>query len=576
MLALFGRDEYSLLGIACLLDVEKIPYRLLTQLQPCDGDLLVAATPDLSSDDLATLERQPWLVLNGGARFAQQICGAVDPHVRTAACSIAVDEPVWPRAVTDLARHFGTAALRIPRAPMCTAAAVSKGTVLASFAGADDGTARAAAAPPAIVQFGHGVWSAIDLGAAFANLLTESYGREVVGKGRHFTAPAWLRRVSENTYYAAPDRVRRWVQSRYYAHLERRLERQADFVSDYPIDASGWLLIELVKRLITLAAGGLVHVARWPAPYRAAATLTHDIEPRRYAYTTGLDRLLQRAAVLGHPATVSLVAEASDRYLCDAAVSRLQTHDLLCHGLAHRGEPVHGRARVSVCVQTARMRLERRLGRPVAGYRSPRLDRSPDLAWALDHSGFEYDSSYPDVDRENIEHFGGGVRLNVPYRPLIHDAAGGTAASGLRRSRCLELPLTAPDCIQPLYGGQTVAALRAAVVTKAAFVRATGGIYVALVHAGVFGDHDAAVREEHLEFVYRQLQHAEVWLATLGQIAAWWRQREALRIFRRDGVVVVHNHGTQQIAGVQVVIERDGAAATYTLPPLAAGGETMV
>ena len=222
-------------------------------------------------------------------------------------------------------------------------------------------------------------------------------------------------------------------------------------------------------------------------------------------------------------------------------------------------------------MQTARTRIERRLGRRVVGYRSPRLDRSPDLAWALDHSDFAYDSSYPDVDRENIAHFGGGVRLNVPYRPLVRDAAG-----GLRTSRCLELPLTAPDCIQPLFGGQTLAALRSAVATKAAFLRATGGLYVALVHAGVFGDHDAAVREDHLQFVCSQLRHADVWLATLGQIAAWWRQREALRLSRRDGTVVIRNDGAEPIAGVQVVIERDGDSTTLTLPPLAAGAETVL
>ena len=107
-----------------------------------------------------------------------------------------------------------------------------------------------------------------------------------------------------------------------------------------------------------------------------------------------------------------------------------------------------------VVLGAARTRLERRLGRPVTGYRSPRLDRSPDLAWALDHTGFAFDSSYPDVDRENLAHFGAGVRLNLPYRPAVADKAG-----GIRPSRCLELPLTAPDCIQPLFAGESVETL---------------------------------------------------------------------------------------------------------------------
>jgi hypothetical protein len=70
----------------------------------------------------------------------------------------------------------------------------------------------------------------------------------------------------------------------------------------------------------------------------------------------------------------------------------------------------------------------------VLGYRSPRLDRSPDLAWALDRAGFRYDSSYPDVDRENMANFGRGVRLNVPFRPLIDDGNGGLRPSRWSRA----------------------------------------------------------------------------------------------------------------------------------------------
>src|SRR5207237_1383591 len=160
--------------------------------------------------------------------------------------------------------------------------------------------------------------------------------------------------------------------------------------------------------------GGLARVARWPAPYAAAATLTHDIEPQRFAYTRGLAALLDAVTTSGHPATFGLVARASARWLDTATVARLGRHGVLCHGLAPRR------------------------ARPVRGYRSPRLDPSPDLLSALDEAGFAYDSSYPDVDRENIAHFGSGVRVNVPYRPPL-----ATDGGGMRPSRCLELPLTA-------------------------------------------------------------------------------------------------------------------------------------
>jgi peptidoglycan/xylan/chitin deacetylase (PgdA/CDA1 family) len=523
--------------------------------------LLVVATTDLTAGESVSLERQPALVLNGGVTFARQMFGATHLEITQTECTVGLDEAIWAAPVATLARAFGKSALRIPLAPVCTMAAGTKGTALACT------TVRDGRAPqPAILQLNRCVWSLIDLGTAFANLLTESYEAHAQGAESAAARSPRLRRVAEAVYYAAPDRVRRWVQSRYYARLERRVEQGGNRCSDYPIDATGWLLIELVKRLIIHAAGGLVRIGRWPAPYDAAATVTHDVEPRRFAYTTGLHRLLDRAAVLGHPATLGLVAEASDQYLTDDAVERVRSHDVLCHGLTHRGEPVHGRARVSVSVQTARTRLERRLGRRLAGYRSPRLERSPDLAWALDHSDFQYDSSYPDVDRENIEHFGAGVRLNLPYRPLIDDTA-----NGVRPSRCLELPLTAPDCIQPLFAGDSVETLRAAVAAKAAFVRRSGGLYVALVHAGVFGEDDAARREAHLEFVCSQLRHPEVWMASMAQIVDWWCKREALSLTARDGVVCIRNDGAQPITGVQVVTERPDGSTVLVVPPLEPG-----
>jgi hypothetical protein len=217
-------------------------------------------------------------------------------------------------------------------------------------------------------------------------------------------------------------------------------------------------------------------------------------------------------------------------------------------------------------VETARAELERRIGRPVHGYRSPRLDRSPDLAWALDQAGFAFDSSYPDVDRENIAHFGGGVRVNVPYRPPL-----ATDHGQLRPSRCLELPLTAPDCIQPLLGGASEAELRATVTAKAAYLRETGGLYVALVHGGVFGEDDRLRRTAHLEFVAGALRHPGVWLASAADVADWWCRREALRLAEDPDGVRVTNDGTDAITGVRVTIDRDGAERTLDLPPLAPG-----
>src|SRR5262249_9363685 len=159
-----------------------------------------------------------------------------------------------------------------------------------------------------------------------------------------------------------------------------------------------------LQALVRRVAGGLVRLARWPAPYGAAAVLTHDLEPTAFAYTAGLDELLRRAGETGHPATFGVVAAPAARHLNANRPAALPTPAVLCHGLEHRGETLAGApADVVAGLRAARARLEATLSRPVAGFRSPRLDRSAVLARALDQAGFLYDSSWPDVDRETTD-----------------------------------------------------------------------------------------------------------------------------------------------------------------------------
>lgn len=560
MIDLLARDAASGFGIAALLETEKIPYRTVTAVEDGARPLIVAAH-ELTSGEIAALADRPALVLHGGAAFAREALGASDPRAVDRGAALPVDDTLWPARRAALARTLGHSTLRLPIAPVCATRAVTRGRVLATLA---DGT-------PAIVERDRLVWSAIDLGAAFTALVTERATPARPEGAAPSPARNALRRLAEHAYYAAPERLRERVQRRWYATLERRLAALGDAATTYPIDASGWLLAELVCGLVERVAGGVVRVARWPAPYTAAATLTHDVEPRRYAYTRGLAALVDAVEASGHAATFGLVAQASTRWLDDAAVARLGAHGVLCHGLAHRGESVTGRDHVRRDVEAARTALQQRLGREVRGYRSPRLDRSRDLVAALDAAGFAFDSSFPDVDRENIAHFGGGVRLNVPYRPPIDDGAG-----GVRPSRCLELPLTAPDCIQPLLGGASVAELRATVAAKAAYVRATGGLYVALVHGGVFGDDDRARRTAHLEYVAGELRRPDVWLASADDVATWWCRREALRIDAAAEGVRLTNGGDEAVSGVRVIVERGGVERAVDVPPLAPGATVTV
>jgi len=548
-------DDRQGFGIATALAVEGIPARRITRAADFEGRVLVATADQLDGAAAALARQVPAVVLGAHDGVASSL-----PALADVALGISLDDPIWPAAVRARAHSHGDGVLHLPRATAHLAPSDLAGTVLATV---HDGHGRRA---PAVVQRGAQVWCLLDLGAALTDLVTEAYLPE---PAKRSLRPG-VTRSALALYYRAPDAVRRVVQRRSYARLDRHLRGLGACASSYPVDASGWLLIELLKALIRRAGGELVRLARWPAPYASAAILTHDIEPSIYAYTAGLEQLLSSVARSGHPPTFGLVAGPASRSLFVRSEAGLRRAEVLCHGLEHRGETLDGsRIDIAAGIERARAMLERRLDRSITGFRSPRLDRSADLLWALDRLGFEYDSSYPDVDRESLDHFGGGVRLNVPYRPPIAGSDG-----RLRPSTCLELPVSAPDCIQPLFQGDDIRQLRRAVRAKIAFVGETGGLYVGIVHGGVFGDRDAARRGAHLAFVRRQLDRPDVWLANAGDVARWWTAREHVVVRVVADRLVVANEGRLPVAGARILVERD--AETLSLPvPLLEPGQSV-
>ncbi len=560
MIDLLASDDRAGFGLACALDVEGIPYRRIARPEEFAARVLVVAGGDHDPGAAALAARVPTVAVGAPATLARELFGVRAGRTVVTHASVSLDGPLWPDAVRRLAHSFGKTALALPRVPLCTTDAPPAGTTLATLV-------RPGGAPePAVVRRGDCWWCLPDLGTALADLLDEACFTPA-----ETAAAQPMPRAALGLYYRTPEVLRAAFQRRVYRRLEARLASAAG-TSEYPVDATGWLVIELVKQLVRSAGSGLVRLARWPAPYAAAAALTHDLEPSRFAYTAGLGMLAGRLARSGHPATLGVVARPAARHLTASGLGTVRRHEVLCHGLEHRGETLVGsRERVAAGIVEARTRLEAQLGRPVAGFRSPRLDRSPALLWALDHAGMAWDSSYPDVDRENVAGFGGGVRLNVPFRPPL-DAGEGR----VRASRCLELPVSAPDCIQPLFAGDDLRALRRAVREKLRFVRATGGLYVGIVHGGVFGRRDAARRGAHLAFVRRQLDGPEVWLASAGAVADWWCARERLTVSTRDGGIRVTNAGDRAVAGVRVITESGTEETMHDLPVLAPGESAVV
>lgn len=414
-----------------------------------------------------------------------------------------------------------------------------------------------------VLRSGQCTWCTLPLGETLATTLTEGCKQHP----RQGMTP----HIAQQLYYQLPEWLR--MRRKRSAHQQREEElAQRKNRSEYPVDDSGQELSKLFLSLIRQSAGWLVRLGRWPAPYHSAATLTHDVEPSAYSHRRGLSQLLQVAAQSGHVPSLGLVSKAAREYVG----KRFPFTDLrvYCYGQQHRGEAVTGsRDQIAGVLREAKFRLEQMTGSEVRGFRSACLERSTDLFQALSESGFAYSSSCPDVDRESKSNYGGGVRWNLPFRPLLEGSDGHFLFSD-----CLELPVSAPNCIEPLLCGESTDALRQAIRDKIDFVAKNGLMYIGVVRPGAFGDSDSDRCMDQLRFVVKELERKGAWLTTMDEIASWWMRREQVQLTISDGCCVAKNKGDHEVEDLRLVIEDEQGRVTgnIDLPVLVAGGTVRV
>src|SRR5262249_40371179 len=118
MISLYTHDDYAALGLAALLDIERIPYRRIPRLAEPAQPWLTALGRALSAAESAAIPAQPALVLTGGAAFAEHLLGTRHPVLDDGAAELPLGEPIWPLELHALAGQFGKRALRVPRAPL--------------------------------------------------------------------------------------------------------------------------------------------------------------------------------------------------------------------------------------------------------------------------------------------------------------------------------------------------------------------------------------------------------------------------------------------------------------------------
>lgn len=515
MIDLFTGTNHQAYGIEAALSAERIPYRRIHGPNDAMGGLLLIASHRVPEAITRMALDRPALIVG---KLPPALAGLFPEHagLRTEALTVPLADLPLSAAANETARRFGVESLRLPQA-------------------------RIAGRGPLIATNGMVTWCRLDIGFTLASLLGETY----------YPAPrqSLTPRLIPAIYYRLPECIRTLLQRRVYAKLHNQLD-QHPMPSGYPVEPAGWLLMELLKSLIRSQAGGLVRLGYWPAPYQFAATLTHDIEPSRFSYTNGLEELLRVNASSTHVPSYGLVAKDA-MHVAAANLSKLRATAVYCHGSEHRGETVAGsRQQIENVIRRAKRDLEGLLKKRVTGFRSPRLDRSSELFEALDEIGFEYSSSAPDIDRESMARFGAGVRFNLPFRPPLQNFDG-----SVRASRCLEIPVSAPDCIQPLFMGESADDLQTAVDRKLDYIGATGGVYTGIVHGGVFDRADGNRRMRHLRFVADRMEESNAWVTGIDDIARWWSLREQVFLTSTHGRRIARNESTRPIAGLCFVEE---------------------
>ncbi len=414
---------------------------------------------------------------------------------------------------------------------------------------------------PAVIKKKGYIWCLFDLGASFFRLITETYNN-----GGH--SPSFLPAVAshpliQKIYYAfLPGKIRSFFQKNTIKKLNKSIEKK-NFVASYPIEIGGFFLTALLRHLLFINNGFFVQLKRWPPKKEAAILFTHDIEPSKFSYLKGLPELIANTKKKGINPAIGLVAVWTKKYFKKIPHS-LNYLEIVSHGLYHDGKLCFLDNKTKwQRIKESKEILEQLFKKKVNGYRNPRLDRNHQLWKMLEEAGYQYDSSYPDVDRENTFHFGGGVGTNYPYRPIIE------SKGRLRFVSLFEYPVTAPDCIMPLFMGKTEEEMFATYRKKLAYIKEVEGLYVSIIHAGVFDRKDIKTRLGLLDFLWESANREGFWIVSPEKLYSWLRQREDILFTFDHAGLILKNISSNSSSGLSLnFFSLDGKQKTIPLPEL--------
>lgn len=409
----------------------------------------------------------------------------------------------------------------------------------------------------AISKDKNAVYFFFDILPLFIDLISENYFEK---KNEHNILS---NSVLDYAYKLIPYKLRLPIYRKYYKKVHRELEKSNEFITKFPIDPTGFVLLELIKNTILLQSD-ITTISKWPYGHNYATLMTHDTEPTIFSYKKGLGMLLNKLNEHQLKSTITLVGDYV-KHISQENIIELQKHDIGCHELYHdRKFLMISNYEKKERLETAKFIIQNAFGREISFFRAPTLQRPSDLFELLEEKEYKYDSSIIDVQREQ-PFCGKGNSFYLPFYPIIKN----------KKSTVLELTVTAPDCISPYFFGYSMEETLELFRKKIKFIEKVQGLGVYIIHTPAWGLEDAENRLKLLDEVIKNTKNS--WMATLSQVTGWWEARLNLFLEFNDNRLSLYNNNNFEIENIRVRLEnRDGQEKEFQIDKIGSKERVIV
>ena len=400
---------------------------------------------------------------------------------------------------------------------------------------------------PAVIKYENKVLFLFDILILFNRLITENYFEKT--KEKNVLANEFIEKIYKNLI---PYFLRIPIYRKYYKNVHKKLSKENNFITKFPIDLTGFVLFELIKHCISLYTD-LISINRWPFDYEYATLITHDTEPTKFSYKKGLRILLNKLKDYNIKSTITLQG-AYVKYINEKDKEELINHDIGCHDLYHdRRFILISKEERNERLKEAKNIIENTFGKEINFFRAPSLQRPNNLFDSLEETNYKYDSSIIDVQRE--EPFcGKGNSFYLPFYPIINN----------KKSKILELNVSAPDCISPYFFGYSIDETLELFRKKIKFLERIKGLGVFIVHTPAWGKKDGKNRLILLDEIIRNTRNS--WVVTLTELTKWWGARNNLFFEFINGKIYLVNKNNSEVYNIGVKINEEKIKINEILP----------